>query len=119
MDTTRDQPQAQALYRSLQCEVRAAIDRCADGLDEQYLHAPATPEAPMVALSAVLRGMLIGSDFPRISNRLLLLLAESARNQDAVALFTIERIATHYAMREVESMFDAGLFGLGVSDAAA
>lgn len=119
MEPSPLQPEAQALYRSLQSEARAAIDRCADGLNDQYLHAPATPEAPTTTLAIVLRGMLTASDFPRIANRLLMLLAEAARNNDAVALFTVERIATHYAAREVSAMFDAGFFGLGASDVAA
>lgn len=119
MEPSTLQPQAQALYRSLQREVRAAVDRCADSLRPQYLHAPATPENPQCTLDEVLRGMLRGSDHSGVANRLLMILAEAARQNDAVALFTVERIATHYAAREVAAMFDAGLFGLGVSEAGA
>lgn len=118
MEPSTLEPKAHALYLSLQRETRAAIDRCADGLNEQYLHAPATPEAPTTTLAVVLRGMLAGPDYARVANRMLMLVAEAARQQDAVALFLVERIATHYAAREVSAMFDAGLL-LGASDAAA
>lgn len=115
MESSTLQPQAQAIYRSLQRETRAAIDRCADGLTPQFLHAPATPDEPTTTLDMVVRSMLTGADYPQLVRRLLMILAEAARQQDAVALFTVERIATHYAAREVAAMFDAGLFGMGVS----
>lgn len=116
MESNSLQPQAQAFYRSLQSETRAAIDRCADGLSPQFLSAPATPDEPTTTLDIVVRALLTGPDYPQLVRRMLMLLAQAARDNDAVALFTAERIATSYATREVGAMFDAGLFGMGVSN---
>ncbi len=104
-------------YRTLQREVRDAIDRCADGLGAVMVPTPSNPDEPEVALDEVLRAMLRGADQARIASRLLMLLADSARQQDAVALFLVERISTHHAAREAQAMIDAGLIG-EASDAA-
>lgn len=119
MEPSTLHPEAQAIYRSLQSETRAAIDRCADGLGPQFLDAPATPDAPTTTLDIVIRSLLTGADYPQLVRRMLMLLAQAARENDAVALFTVERMATHYAAREVGAMFDAGLLGTGVADVAA
>lgn len=115
MDTSGLQPQADAIYRSLQRETLAAIERSASSLQPHYLHAPATPDNPQCTLAEVVRGMLRGEDHLGLMPRLLMMLAEGVKRGDAVALFTAERIATHYAAREVGAMFDAGLLGMGVS----
>lgn len=116
-------PDARLVYSILQREVRAAIDRCADGLGAVMVPTPSNPDEPEVALDEVLRSMLRGADHARIASRLLMLLAEAARQQDAVALFLAERIATHHAAHEAQAMVEAGLVsdGLlsdGVRDAA-
>lgn len=103
--------EAQALYRDLQRELAAAVDRCADGLGSQALRSPSTPEGEALTLESLLRSMLRGEDYPRLGQRLLMLLGEAARRGDAVALFTIERMAVHYAAHEVEALIDAGHFG--------
>lgn len=115
------QPDAQALYRTLQSDVRRAIDRCADSLDTQRLACPADPADDTTTLDSVLRSMLRGQDYAGIGRRLLMLLAEAARGNDAVALFTVERIATHYAAQQVTAMMDAGelcVWSQGLTDAS-
>lgn len=104
-------PDAMSAYRTLQREVVAAIDRCADTLSIQVVPTPSTPDSPTAGLDGVLRGMLRGADHARIASRLLMLLAEAARRQDAVALFLVERIATTHAAHEAQAMVDAGLIG--------
>lgn len=100
---------AKLVYRVLQREVREAIDRCADGLNAVMVSTPSNPDEPEVPLDVVLRRMLAGADSARIASRLLLVLADAARQQDAVALFLVERIATHHAAHEAQAMIDAGL----------
>jgi len=102
---------AMGAYRALQREVRAAIDRCADGLGAVMVPTPSNPDEPEIALDVVLRRMVAGADNARMASRLLMLLAEAARQQDAVALFLVERIATSHAAHEAQAMVDAGLIG--------
>jgi hypothetical protein len=115
-------PDALTLYRNLQREVRTAIDRAADGLGEQRVACPASPDDPTTTLDAVLRAAMRSVDHPQLARRLLMVLGEAARNQDAVALFTVERLATFYAAQQCTAMHDANPFGLGLdsgdSDAA-
>lgn len=102
-------PDAKLVYGVLQREVRDAIDRCADTLGAVMVSTPSNPDEPEVALDVVLRRMLAGADQARLASRLLMLLADAARQQDAVALFLVERIATHHAAHEAQAMLDAGL----------
>lgn len=111
-------PDARLVYSALQREVRAAIDRCADGLGAVMVPTPSNVDEPEVALDVVLRRMMTGADNARIASRLLMLLAEAARQQDAVALFLVERIATTHAAHEAQAMIDAGLVADGVGHAA-
>lgn len=106
MSTETLPPDAQAVYRTLQHAVRAAIDRCANGLTPQFVPCPSTPDDPQTSLVNVLRSMLRGEDFPQIGQRLLMVLADAGRQGDAVALFTIERIATHYATQQLVALAD-------------
>lgn len=102
---------ALAQYRTLQHAVRAAVDRCANGLGQQVVPCPSTPDDPETTLVHVLRTMLRGGDYPAIAQRMLMVLAEAGRQGDAVALFTIERMATFYATQQVVAMIEAGQLG--------
>jgi hypothetical protein len=106
----------QALYRTLQADVRRAIDRCANGLGSQLVACPSDPNDPTTTLENVLRS-LIRTDAGSMLQRVLMVIAQSARDGDAVACFVVERMATAYAAQQVTAMFDAGLIGAG--DAAA
>jgi hypothetical protein len=114
MATEHLRPDALTLYRSLQRDVRAAIDRCADGLTEQRVPCPSSPDDPTTTLDAILRAALRGSDFAHLGRRLLMVLADAARQNDAVALFTVERLATFYAAQQCTAMHDANPFGLSM-----
>lgn len=116
MSTDHLQPDAQALYRSLQHDVRAAIYRAAEGLGEQMVACPATPDDPVTTLESILRSMIRQRDHAKLGQRLLMLLGDAARNGDAVALFVVERMATFYAAQQVTAMHDANPFGLGLGD---
>lgn len=118
---TEQAPDPLPLYRSLQREVREAIDRCADGLGQKVVTCPSTPDDPETTLENVVRAAL-RADPGGLLQRLLMVLAESARNGDAVAQFVIERIAVGYAAHELQTMYDMGLVSelqLGVSGHAA
>lgn len=114
-------PDALAQYRTLQHAVRAAIDRCAGGLGQQVVPCPAQPDDPEITLTEILRSLLRGADYPQIAQRLLMVLAEAGRAGDAVALFTIERIATFYATQQVVDMIEqaeTGVWPQGLGHAA-
>lgn len=102
----------QALYCTLQADVRRAIDRCANGLGSQLVACPATPDDPTTTLENVLRSLL-RTDGGTLLQRVLMVIAQSARDGDAVALVLVERMATAYAAHQVTSMFDAGMIGAG------
>lgn len=101
-------PDAKLVYGVLQREAREAIDSCADSLAPVMVSTPSNPDEPQVPLDTLLRRMLMASD-ARLSSRVLMVIAEAARQQDAVALFIVERLATHYAAHEAQRMIDAGL----------
>lgn len=103
-------PDPLPLYRQLQREVLAAIDRCADGLGQQVVTCPSTPDDPETTLENILRSML-RTDPGGLVQRLLMVLAESARDGDAVARFVAERMATFYAAQQLTAMYDMGLVG--------
>jgi hypothetical protein len=113
-------PDPLPLYRQLQREVRAAIDRCADGLGQQIVTCPSTPDDPETTLENILRAML-RTDPGGLIQRLLMVLGESARSGDAVAMFLADRMATFYAAQQLTAMYDLGLVSelqLGASHAA-
>lgn len=104
-------PGSLVLYRQLQREARTAIDRCADALADQSLYSPMAGPDGRTTLGDVVVSILRGPDHGRIGARLLMLLADAARKGDAVALFTVERIATHHAMEQCVAVLDAEIAG--------
>lgn len=104
-------PDAGALYRSLQRDVRAAVDRCADGLETQYVPAPASATEPEAPLENLLRDLVSERDGNQAARRVLMVIADSARRGDAVALFLIERMAARHAVLQLDELMMGGSFG--------
>lgn len=102
---------AGALYRRLQRDVREAVDRCADGLTDQTVMSPATPGEPDVSLESLLRELVAERDGNKSAQRVLMVIADSARRGDAVALFLIERMAARHAVLQLDELMAAGAFG--------
>lgn len=104
-------PDANALYRSLQRDVRAAVDRCADGLTRQYVPSPATPDEPHLSLESLLRELVAGRDGDQSAQRVLMVIGDSARRGDAVGLFLVERMAARHAVLQLDDLMMHGSFG--------
>lgn len=101
-------PDPLPVYRMLQREVRDAVYRCADGLGQQLVPCPSTPDDPETTLENILRAML-RTDPGGLIQRLLMVLGESARQGDAVAVFLIDRMGTFYGAQQLTAMHDLGL----------
>jgi hypothetical protein len=100
------------LYRSLQREVREAVDRCADTLQPQFVPAPADDEgAGEIPVGAILRDVLSERDGQLGACRALMVIGEAARKGDAVALFLVERMAARHAVLQMDALMMRGHFG--------
>lgn len=104
MEPTRDD--LKTIYRNLQREVREAVDRCADSLAPQVVPTVDAAE-PEVALEALLLDTLRLRDGSDDARRVLMVVAESARRGDAVALFLVERMAARHALSQLDELIVA------------